>query len=106
MNTEKRTIMFATQLPHHAGGSYYSCFSTRESVAKAFHNRPLTKLLVREVRKGETGDYFAWWSNKSQEFMFVFHSRTLVSACFTYGAAAEERAGQGKVMCVVVEVHT
>ncbi len=71
--------------------------------AEGTGKRPIVRLRVREPRDGELAEYWAWWSTKDSEFMFVFQKEFMVDMCFTYGAAAETERGRGRIVNVIVE---
>ena len=48
--------------------------------------------------------YWAWWDRERERFLFVYPARSLVSMCFPYGSKAEEDAGRGQVLPVIVSL--
>ncbi len=96
--------MFAHTRVHPAKGAFFSNPHTHPRSAEFYSSgQPVFKVIVRELREKEESIYWAWWSEKDQEFMFVYPFKGLVEMCFPYGSKCEEERGRGKLMNVVVE---
>lgn len=105
MSTVRSTVMFATRLDRHDEGEYLSGFTHDERVAKIYFYKPVERVVVRDVREGEIGDYWAWWDAKKARFDFVFLSSSLVDMCFPYGSEIETEKGNGEIVNVFVETQ-
>lgn len=103
MSIERRSVMFATRLDRHDGGTYLSGFTHDENVAKLFFGKPVERVHVRDLQEGETSEYWAWWDATKTQFDFVFLSRGAVVMCFPYGASIETKKGNGEIVNVMVE---
>lgn len=103
MSTERSTVMYATRLPKHGGGTYLAGFMHSEQVAKICFYKPVERVAVRDMREGETSECWAWWDAKDGRFDFVFASWAGVEMCFPYGSEVERKKGNGEVVNVAIE---
>jgi hypothetical protein len=103
MNNERSTVMYATQLPRHNGGTYLSGFAHSEPLAKLFFGKPVEQVVVRDLHEGEASEYWAWWDARNGRFDYVFLSRWGVEMCFPYGTRIESEKGNGEVVNVTID---
>jgi len=96
---------------HHLDGldgkkenKWWSSIYPSKTLVRMCGNYPIHEVIVREVREGETSEYWAWWDNEDQEFMFIYPSKTQVNMCFTYGPEVKEKAGRGLRVNVIIEL--
>lgn len=100
MSTERSTVMRATRLEHHREGTYLSGFAHSERIAKLYFDKPVERVVVRDLHEGETSTYWAWWDAQEKRFDFVYTSRSLVEMCFPYGSKVEVERGNGEIVNV------
>lgn len=104
MSVERSTVMHVTRLDRHDGGTYLAGFAHDEQVAKLYYfDKPIERVVVRDLREGESSEYWAWWDAKKGQFDFVFLSREMVAMCFPYGPDIETEKGNGEIGNVMVE---
>lgn len=99
----RSTVMYATRLPKHNGGTYLSGFAHSEQIAKLNFYKPVERVTVRNLREGETSEYWAWWDTKAKRFDYVFMGRSLVDMCFPYGSKVETEKGNGEIVNVAID---
>jgi hypothetical protein len=60
----------------------------------------IRKVLVKETNVDLPTNYYAWWSNEDNKFIFVYKERYLLEMAFAYGTKTEEEQGKG-IVCPV-----
>jgi len=63
---------------------------------------PVYELELRETEKGEVSDYWGWYDNEKNDYSMIYPNKTPFKMCFPYGYEAEEKAGKGRAVNLVV----
>ena len=66
-------------------------------------DEPIYEVKIREVRKGETSQYWGCYSNEKKEYSMIWPSKHQSNMCFPYGPKAAEEGGAGRQVNLVLE---
>ena len=85
----------------------YRHFATSPSIAASHTQKkiPVYKILIKENKKADKSvdyQYWAWWENESQKFIWCYGHRGQLVMTFANIYVAEE-LGKGKAMPVIVK---
>ncbi|MFA6235154.1 MAG: hypothetical protein WC824_13350, partial [Bacteroidota bacterium] len=111
---ERSTTLFCLKHAPDRNGNIHSHFypspgAVRMCLGGEEDEKEIIRVRVREAKKGETPDQWAWWYNeggtgkRKEYFSMVYRVRMLVEMCFPYGTEIAEKKGEGLLLPVMVE---
>jgi hypothetical protein len=81
-------------------GEYEHFFPSEMQVRSCDTKNPIVPV---RISHDPTGTYWGWWDAKHQHFTMIYPRKMLAEMCFTYGSAAEEKRGRGRLVSLRVE---
>lgn len=98
------SIMYAQRRTRFNGTAYFMNFGPSVMVAELYGKHDdIHKLRITPAREADVSSYWGWWDEEKQQLRMIYPDRVLLSICFPYGIKAEEKAGKGFAVRLVVE---
>lgn len=101
----KETIMYCHKYDssRHNNSFYTHFFSHPKTTQICNSKKNVYKVKVRELKSGEKSDYWGWWDNEDNSFIFVNPSKGILRMNFAYSMEEHVERGQGKDYNVMIE---
>lgn len=109
MEPFKTTAVFNGKHYHHFGIHPRSAFlygndpkDIVELTMKLANDQDVPEHIAGE-KSNPNADYWGWYSNEDERFVFIWQAYLLLDMCFPYGMKAEEERGRGKAYRLEIE---
>lgn len=88
------------------GHDVFTHVAAHPKITRLYGEGEIVTVLIRETSGDEKSNYWGWRDAKTGEYSMIYPSLAQARICFPYGPEAEEKAGRGKLVNLVVEART